>query len=71
VYSKEATQDMTMVLGSRKERLYRLLGIPIIGSSGYLDSVLDSISYSNSLSETLLEIGSYNTPSSINGIMSP
>jgi hypothetical protein len=44
VYSKEATQDIEVVLGVRKERLYRLLGRPIIGSNGFLDSTSYSMS---------------------------
>jgi hypothetical protein len=56
-----------MVLGVKKERLYRLLGRAIIGSSGFLDSTLDSMSDSNSLSETR----SCETPSNIIGRMSP
>jgi len=50
VYSKEATQDMAIVLGVQKERLYRLLGRPIIGSNGLLDSTSDSSSNSMSYS---------------------
>jgi hypothetical protein len=50
VYSGEATQDTIVVLGVHKERLYRLLGRPIIRSDGFLDStsnfVSDSMSYS-------------------------
>jgi hypothetical protein len=54
VYSREATQDTTIVLGVRKDKLYRLLGRPIIRSSGFLDlasySTLDSMSDSTSMS---------------------
>jgi hypothetical protein len=75
VYSREATQDTTIVLGVRKERLYRLLGRPIIWSNGFLDStsdsVSDSMSDSTSTSEALSEIGSCETPSSTKGRMSP
>jgi hypothetical protein len=70
VYSKEATQDTTIVLGVRKERLYRLLGRPIIGSNGFLDSTSDSMSDST-LSEALSETRSCETPSSTKGRMSP
>jgi hypothetical protein len=38
VYSREDTQDTTIVLGVHKERLYRLLGRPIFWSNGFLDS---------------------------------
>jgi hypothetical protein len=39
-----ATLDTTMMLGVGYERLYRLLGRPVLGSSGFLDSdsVLES-----------------------------
>jgi hypothetical protein len=63
VYSRESTQDSTLVLGVHKERLYRLLGGPIIWSNGFLDS--------RSISEVLSEIGSCETPSSTKGRMSP
>jgi hypothetical protein len=39
VYLERANPDTTMVLGVRNEKLYRLLGWNIIGSSGFLDSV--------------------------------
>jgi hypothetical protein len=42
VYSREATPDTTIVLGVHKERLYRLLGRPIVWSNGFLDSTSDS-----------------------------
>jgi hypothetical protein len=44
LYSEGATPDTTMLLGVRYERLYRLLGRPMVGSSGFLDSesVLES-----------------------------
>jgi hypothetical protein len=67
VYSKEATQDKTIMIGIRKERLYRLLVRPIIRSNGYFDSTSDSYSLSEAFSETR----SCETPSSINGTMSP
>jgi hypothetical protein len=54
VYSREDTQDTTIMLGVHEERLYRLLGRPIICSNGFLDSTLDyasdSMSYSTSMS---------------------
>jgi hypothetical protein len=73
VYSREATQDTTIVLGVQKERLYRLLGRPIIGSNGFLDSTSDSMFnvISTSTSEALSETGSCETPSSTKGRMSP
>jgi hypothetical protein len=71
VYSREASLDTTIVLGVRKERLYRLLGRPIIWSNGFLDSTSDSMSDSTSTSEALSEIGSCETPSSTKGRMSP
>jgi hypothetical protein len=37
-----ATPNTTVMLGVRYERLYRLLGRPVLGSSGFLDS--DSVS---------------------------
>jgi hypothetical protein len=62
VYSREVALDTTIVLGIRKERLYRLLGRPIVWSNGLLDSILDtksySMSYSTSMSEALSDIGS-------------
>jgi hypothetical protein len=44
LYPEGATPDTTVLLGVRHERLYRLLGQPVIGSSGFLDSefVLES-----------------------------
>jgi hypothetical protein len=75
VYSREATQDTTIVLGVCKERLYRLLGRPIIWSNGFLDSTLDSMSDSmsdsTSMSKAFPEIGSCETPSTTKGRMSP
>jgi hypothetical protein len=37
-----ATLDTVVMLGVGYERLYRLLGRPVLGSSGFLDS--DSVS---------------------------
>jgi hypothetical protein len=75
VYSREATPDTTIVLGIHKERLYRLLGRPIVWSNGYLDSTSDStsdsMSDSTSTSEALSEVGSCETPPSTMGRMSP
>jgi hypothetical protein len=75
VYLREATQDTTIMLGVRKERLYRLLGRPIIWHNGFLDiasySSSDSMSNSTSASEALSEIGSCETPSNTKGRMSP
>jgi hypothetical protein len=71
VYSREATQDATIVLGVRNERLYRLLGRPIIGSNGFMDSASASMSYLTSPSEGFSDIGTYETPSIIKGGMSP
>jgi hypothetical protein len=75
VYSREATQDTKIVVGFRKDRLYRLLGRPIILCNGLLDSTSDSTSYSMSdstlVSEALSEIGRCETPSSTKGRMSP
>jgi hypothetical protein len=75
LYSKESTQDTTIVFGVRNERLYRLLGRPIIGSNRFLDSTSDSTSdsmtYSTLTSEKFPEIGSCETPSSTKGRMSP
>jgi hypothetical protein len=48
VYSQEATPDKEIVLGIRKERLYKLLGRPIVWSNGCLDSTSDSMLYSTS-----------------------
>jgi hypothetical protein len=44
IYPERATQDTTIVHGVRYERLYRLLGKPVIGSSGFLDSESVSVS---------------------------
>jgi hypothetical protein len=71
VYSRKVTQDTTIVLVVHKERLYMLLGRPIIGSNGFLDSTSDSASDSTSASEALSEIGSCETPSSTKRRMSP
>jgi hypothetical protein len=74
VYSREATPDTTIVLGIHKERLYRLLGRPIVWSNGFLDSTSDSsdsMSDSTSTSEALSEVGSCETPPSTMGRMSP
>jgi hypothetical protein len=46
LYPEGATPDTTVLLGVKHERLYRLLGQPVIGSSGYLDS--ESVSVSES-----------------------
>jgi hypothetical protein len=43
VYSREETLYTAIVLGIHKERLYRLLGGPIVWSNGYLDSTSYSI----------------------------
>jgi hypothetical protein len=70
VYSKEDTQDTTMMLGVQKERLYRLLGRPIIWSNGFLD-LSDSMSDSTLASEELSKTRSCETPSSTKGRMIP
>jgi hypothetical protein len=44
LYLEGATPDTTMMLGVGYERLYRLLGQPVLGSRGFLDS--DSVSES-------------------------
>jgi hypothetical protein len=44
LYPEGATLDTTMLLGVRYETMYRLLGRPVLGSSGFLDS--DSVSKS-------------------------
>jgi hypothetical protein len=38
LYPKGATPDTAVLLGDRHERLYRLLGQPVVGSNGFLDS---------------------------------
>jgi hypothetical protein len=38
LYLVGATPDTTMMLGVGYERLYRLLGRPVLGSNGFLDS---------------------------------
>lgn len=42
------TPDKAILLGVRYERLYRLLGQLVFGSSGFLDSELVSVSVANS-----------------------
>jgi hypothetical protein len=44
IYPEGATPDTAVMLGVGYERLYRLLGRPVLGSSGFLDSdfVLES-----------------------------
>jgi hypothetical protein len=44
LYLKGDTPDTIVMLGVRYERLYRLLGRPVLGSSGFmdLDSMLES-----------------------------
>jgi hypothetical protein len=71
LYSRESNQDTTIVLGVRKERLYRLLGRPINWSNVFLDSSTDSTSDSISASEELSKIGICETPSNTKGRMSP
>jgi hypothetical protein len=75
VYSREATSYMTIVLGICKERLYNLLGRLTVCSNGYLDSTSNytsySMSYSTSVSEALLEVGSCETPPSTMERMNP
>jgi hypothetical protein len=44
LYPEEATPDTTVLLGVRYERMYRLLGQPVLGSSVFMDS--DSVSRS-------------------------
>jgi hypothetical protein len=44
VYSREATQDTTIMLDVHKERLYRLLRRHIIGSNDLLDSSSNFVS---------------------------
>jgi hypothetical protein len=67
VYSREATQDTTIMLSVCKEVLYRLLGRPVMWSNGFLDSTSYSTSYSmlysTSTSEAFSEIGSCETHS--------
>jgi hypothetical protein len=71
LYSMEATPDTTIVLEVHKERLYRLLGRPIVLSNVLLDSTSDLISYSTSMLEELSEVGTCKIPSSTMGRMSP
>jgi hypothetical protein len=46
LYLEGATPDTTILLGVRYERLYRLLGWHVVGSSGFLDSESMSVSES-------------------------
>jgi hypothetical protein len=46
LYPEGATPDTTILLGVQHERLYRLLGQLVVGSSGFLDS--ESVSVSES-----------------------
>jgi hypothetical protein len=46
LYPEGATLDTTILLGVRYERLYRLLGQPVVGSNGFLDSESMSVSES-------------------------
>jgi hypothetical protein len=75
VYAREAIPDMKIVLGICKERLYRLLGRPIVWSNGYLDSTpnfaSNSMSDSTSMSEALSKVISCKTPPITLGRMSP
>jgi hypothetical protein len=65
-YSREVTPDMTIILGIRKERLYGLLGRPIVWYNSYLDSTSDSAS----TIEALSKVESYKTSPSTLGRMS-
>jgi len=44
LYTEGATLETTVVFGVKYERLYRLLGQFVVGSSGFLDSKLVSVS---------------------------
>jgi hypothetical protein len=46
LYPKGATPDIVVLLGVQYERLYGLLGQPVVGSSGFLDSESMSVSES-------------------------
>jgi hypothetical protein len=46
LYPEGATSDTVVLLGVQYEKLYRLLGQPVVGSSGFLDS--ESVSVSKS-----------------------
>jgi hypothetical protein len=38
LYPEVDTSDTTVLLGFQHERLHKLLGYPVVGSSGFLDS---------------------------------
>jgi hypothetical protein len=73
VHSREASPDTDIVLGVCRERMYRLLGRPIVWTNGFLesDSASNSMSDSTSASEELLEVGSCETPPITMGMISP
>jgi hypothetical protein len=69
LYLEGATPDTTILLGVRHERLYRLLGQLVIGSSGYLDSESVSVSESGQVAwERELISGTQFSSSTLRGL---
>ena len=69
LYLEVASPDTTVLLGVRHERLYRLLGQPMVGSSGFLDS--DSVLVSKSeqvAQESELIWGTRSSSSTLRGL---
>jgi hypothetical protein len=67
LYYVGATADTTVMLGVGYEGLYRLLGRPVLGSSGFLDS--DSVSESGQVArERELIPGTQSSSSTLKGL---
>jgi len=54
LYSIGSTADTTIMFGVKYERMYRLLGRPMLGSSGFLDSYFMSKSWKESQKRGLI-----------------
>jgi len=73
VHSGEVSPYTSIVLGVRRERMYRLLGIHMVWTNGFLElySTSDSMSDFVSALEALSEVESCENPPSTMGMISP
>jgi hypothetical protein len=69
LYPEGATPTTTVLLGVRHERLYRSLGQPVVGSSGFLDSESVSVSESGKVAqERELILGTQSSSNTLRGL---
>jgi hypothetical protein len=69
LYPKGATPDTAILFGVKHEKLYRLLGQPVIGSRGYLDSKSVSVSKSGHVArEREMISGTQSSSSTLRGL---